>query len=265
MMPSLFIAHGAPLLAIENNMYTQALNQLPQILPRRPRAIVIFSAHWESPVQEVGSMDVYPTIHDFGGFPQELYEIQYPAKGDREIAEETYELLKAAGIPVRANEDRGLDHGHWVVLRMIYPNADVPVVSLSVNPQLSVEQQYAIGRALSVLRAKDVLIIGSGSTIHNFSYINMRETTGAAFEWAVEFEEWLKDTLTKWNVADLAQYRTLAPHAEKAVPVYGSEHFVPLIYAMGAADDVRTAKRLHISFRYNSLSHTIWQFGLPAQ
>lgn len=261
MMPSFFIAHGAPLLAIEDNSYTQALNQLSDRLPRRPRAIVIFSAHWESPLQEVGSMDVYPTIHDFGGFPRELYEIQYPAKGDREIAEETYQLLQNAGVPVRMNEQRGLDHGHWVVLRMIYPDADVPVISLSVNPQLTVEQQYAIGRALVPLRAKDVLILGSGGTIHNFSFINMRETSGAAYDWAVEFEDWLQNTLTAWNVEDLANYRSLAPHAEKAVPVYGSEHFVPLIYAMGAADDVRTAERLHISFRYNSLSHTIWQFG----
>lgn len=261
MMPSLFISHGAPLLAIENNIYTQALNNLPGLLPRRPRAIVMFSAHWESPVQEVGAMDTFPTIHDFGGFPRELYEIQYPAKGDMEIAMETVELLQAAGVPVSMNNQRGLDHGHWVVLRMIYPNADIPVVALSVNPQLSVEQQYAIGKALSPLRSKDVLIIGSGSTIHNFSYLDMRETSGNAFEWAVQFEEWLKEQLSEWNVTDLAGYRVLAPHAQKAVPVNGSEHFVPLIYAMGAADDVRSAKRLHMSFRYGSLSHTIWQFG----
>lgn len=261
MMPSLFIAHGAPLLAIEDNSYTQALNQLPNLLPRRPRAIVMFSAHWESFTQEVGVMETFPTIHDFGGFPQALYEIQYPAKGDPEIAEETVALLQAAGVPVSLNQSRGLDHGHWVVLKKVYPEAEIPVVSLSVNPQLSVEQQYAIGKALSPLRAKDVLIIGSGGTIHNFSYIDMRETSGGAFEWALEFEAWLQEKLTEWNVPDLAEYRALAPHADKAVPVYGSEHFVPLIYAMGAADDVRSAKRLHMSFRYGSLSHSIWQFG----
>lgn len=261
MMPALFVAHGAPLLAIENNSYTQAVNKLPNLLPRRPRAAVVFSAHWEASAQEVGVMETFPTIHDFGGFPRELYEIQYPAKGDQEIAEETVALLQAAGIPVSLNQSRGLDHGHWVVLRMIYPGADIPVVALSVNPNLSVEQQYAIGKALSPLRAKDVLIIGSGGTIHNFSYIDMRETSGGAFEWSLQFEEWLQETLTKWNVNDLAQYRSLAPHADKAVPAYGSEHFVPLIYAMGAADDERTAKRLHMSFRYGSLSHTIWQFG----
>lgn len=264
MMPSLFIAHGAPLLAIENNPYTQALNQLPELLPSRPRAIVMFSAHYEAGVQEVGVMDTFPTIHDFGGFPRELYEIQYPAKGDRDIALETVELLRQAGVPVRLNETRGLDHGHWVVLRLMYPEADIPVVSMSVNPHLTVEQQYAIGKALHSLRAKDVLIIGSGGTIHNFGYLDMRQQSDSAYEWAVQFEEWLQDTLTSWNLADLAQYRTVAPHAEKAVPAYGNEHFVPLIYAMGAADDVRKARRLHISFRYNSLSHTIWEFGRPA-
>lgn len=261
MMPSFFIAHGAPLLAIENNVYTQAMNQLPSLLPRRPRAIVMFSAHWEAFEQNVGSVDTFPTIHDFGGFPQELYEIQYPAKGDSEIAKETVELLQKAGVPVSFNTTRGLDHGHWVVLRHVFPDADVPVVALSVNPNLTLEQQYAIGKALSPLREKDVLIIGSGGTVHNFSYIDMRETSGGAYEWALQFEEWLENTLTEWKVDDLAKYRELAPHAEKAVPVYGSEHFVPLVYVMGAADDARFAKRVHMSFRYGSLSHTIWQFG----
>ncbi|GED27001.1 dioxygenase [Brevibacillus agri] len=261
MMPSLFVAHGAPLLAIENNSYTQALQQLSSQLPRRPRAIVMFSAHWEAFDQMVGTMETFPTIHDFGGFPQELYEIQYPAKGDEAIAQETVQLLRDAGVPVGLNTTRGLDHGHWVVLRHIFPQADVPVVALSVNPNLTVVQQYAIGKALSPLRQKDVLIVGSGGTIHNFSYLNMRETSEGAFDWALQFEEWLQQTLTGWKVDELARYRELAPHAEKAVPVYGSEHFVPLVYAMGAADDERAAQRLHMSFRYGSLSHTIWQFG----
>lgn len=261
MMPSLFVAHGAPLLAIENNSYTQALQQLSSQLPRRPRAIVMFSAHWEAFDQMVGTMETFPTIHDFGGFPQELYEIQYPAKGDEAIAQETVQLLRDAGVPVGLNTTRGLDHGHWVVLRHIFPQADVPVVALSVNPNLTVVQQYAIGKALSPLRQKDVLIVGSGGTIHNFSYLNMRETSEGAFDWALQFEEWLQQTLTGWKVDELARYRELAPHAEKAVPVYGSEHFVSLVYAMGAADDERAAQRLHMSFRYGSLSHTIWQFG----
>ncbi|RAT97559.1 dioxygenase [Brevibacillus sp. Leaf182] len=261
MMPSFFIAHGAPLLAIENNAYTEALNQLPSLLPRKPRAIVIFSAHWEAHDQMVGTMDTFPTIHDFGGFPQALYEIEYPAKGDREVADETIRLLQEAGIPVALNTTRGLDHGHWVVLRHIYPDADIPVVALSVNPNLTVTEQYQIGKALSPLREKDILILGSGGTVHNFSYMNLRESDSDTFEWAEQFEDWLQTTLTDWNVEDLANYREVAPHAEKAVPAYGTEHFVPLVYVMGAADDERTAKRLHMSIRYGSLSHTLWQFG----
>ncbi|MGN7471825.1 dioxygenase family protein [Brevibacillus sp. SAFN-007a] len=261
MLPALFVAHGAPLLALENNAYTQALQQLSSQWPRRPRAIVMFSAHWEAVDQMVGTMETFPTIHDFGGFPQELYEIQYPAKGDAAVAQEVAQLLRDAGVPVVLDTTRGLDHGHWVVLRHLFPQADVPVVALSVNPNLTVMQQYMIGKALSPLRQKDVLIIGSGGTIHNFSYLNLRETSDGAFDWALEFEDWLQQTLTAWQIEDLARYRELAPHADKAVPVYGSEHFVPLIYVMGAADDERAAQRLHMSFRYGSLSHTIWQFG----
>ncbi len=260
MMPSLFIAHGAPTLAIEKNEYTDALQDLAGRL-KRPRAVVILSAHWESPVQEIGSADVYGTIHDFGGFPRELYEIQYPAPGDRLLAEETAALLRSAGVPARFHPARGLDHGAWVVLRLMYPDADIPVVPLSVNPALAPEEQYAIGRALSALRRRDILIIGSGGTVHNFAKMNMRAEPGRADEWAVLFEEWLREKLTAWDLPALYRYRELAPYAEWAVPRHGSEHFVPLLYAMGAADDERRAERLHLSFQLGSLSHVIWQFG----
>jgi 4,5-DOPA dioxygenase extradiol len=259
MMPSLFIAHGAPTLAIEQNHYTRALQELSNRLPR-PKGILLFSAHWESNVQEVSTVEQYGTIYDFGGFPRELYEIVYPAKGDRVLAETAAGLLTNAGVPNRFDGTRGLDHGAWVVLRLLYPQADIPVVSLSVNPALTPEQQYGIGKALSPLRAEGILIIGSGGTVHNFATMRFRggET---ADQWAVEFEEWLADRLEKWELPDLYQYRTLAPYADLAVPPHGSEHFVPLLYAMGAADDERAAQRLHLSFQMGNLSHAIWQFG----
>ncbi|CAJ1003997.1 dioxygenase family protein [Brevibacillus aydinogluensis] len=260
MLPSLFIAHGAPTLAVEKNAYTDALKELAGQL-KRPRAIVIFSAHWESPVQEIGSADVFSTIHDFGGFPRELYEIQYPAAGDRLLAEETATLLRSAGVSVRFHPSRGLDHGAWVVLRLMYPDADIPVVPMSVNPALTPQEQYDIGRALRALRRRDILIIGSGGTVHNFAKINMWAKPGQADEWAVQFEEWLAETLTAWDLPALYRYRELAPYANWAVPRHGSEHFVPLLYAMGAADDDRRAQRLHLSFQLGSLSHVIWQFG----
>ncbi|USG64752.1 dioxygenase [Brevibacillus ruminantium] len=259
-MPSLFLAHGAPLLAIESNAYTQALRQLAEELPR-PKAILIFSAHWESAVQAVGTTEYQSTIHDFGGFPQELYEIQYPAKGDPGLAAETIRLMADAGISAKAEPVRGLDHGAWVVLRLMYPKADIPVVSLSVNPLLPPAKQYEIGKALQPLRDRDILIIGSGGTVHNFSYINMRSNTGAGDAWAVQFEEWLKEKIEAWDTESVFSYETLAPHARQAVPAHGQEHFVPLLYAMGAADEARVAARTHISFRYGSLSHVIWQFG----
>ncbi len=262
MLPSLFIAHGAPLLAIENNDYTQFLNQLGSNLPR-PKAIVLFSAHWESPIQKVSNVEgEYKTIYDFGGFPEELYRIEYPAKGQGELSKEIQDLFAEQGIPFEVETKRGLDHGAWVVLRKLYPNADIPVISMSVNPQLSPEEQYKIGKSLAGLREKDVLIIGSGGTVHNLRAVNWsKDGTGETDDWALNFDEWLAIRLKKWDVESLFNYRTLSATADLAVPPYGSEHFIPLFYALGAADNQKTATLLHRSYRYGNLSHSIWQFG----
>lgn len=259
MMPSLFIAHGAPLLAIENNEYTQFLAQLGKTMPR-PKAIVLFSAHWESGAQKVSRVDQYSTIYDFGGFDEALYKIQYPAQGDQEISKEIEGLFAESNIPYEVETQRGLDHGAWVVLRLLYPDADIPVISMSVNSRLTPEEQYSIGKALTVLREKDVLIIGSGGTVHNLRAIKWVDH-GEADPWALEFDSWLAFHLQKWDLPSLFKYDSLAPHAEIAVPPYGSEHFIPIFYAMGAADDSRKASLLHRSFRYGNLSHSVWQFG----
>ncbi|WP_066304748.1 class III extradiol ring-cleavage dioxygenase [Bacillus sp. FJAT-29814] len=259
MLPSLFIAHGSPLLAIENNEYTQFLNEVGQNLPR-PKAIVVFSAHWESRQQKVSEVDEYSTIYDFGGFPQELYTIQYPAKGDHGVSQEIKDLFEANEVQYQVETGRGLDHGAWVVLRMLYPNADVPVIAMSVNPNLTPEEQYKIGKSLSALRANDILIIGSGGTSHNLRALNWADN-GEVFPWALEFEDWLAHHLQTWDLDSLFKYDTLAPNAAYAVPPYGNEHFIPLFYAMGAADDVKKATLLHRSFRYGSLTHSVWQFG----
>jgi 4,5-DOPA dioxygenase extradiol len=259
MMPSLFIAHGAPLLAIENNEYTQFLNQLGDSIPR-PKAIVLFSAHWESRAQKVSEVDEYDTIYDFGGFDPALYTIKYPARGSQEISNEIMDLFKDNGIPFDVETKRGLDHGAWVVLRLLYPNADVPVISMSVNPALRPEEQYKVGKSLAALRVKDVLIIGSGGTVHNLRAVNFADN-GQIDTWAVEFDDWLAHHLHTWDTDSLFKYDSLAPNAQYAVPPYGNEHFIPIFYAMGAADDNRTAKLLHRSFRYGNLSHSVWQFG----
>lgn len=261
MLPSLFIAHGAPLLAIENNEYTQYLTQLGHSLPR-PKAIVLFSAHWESNRQKVSSVEDYKTIYDFGGFPEALYRIEYPAKGDQAITKEITELFTKQGISYDVDDVRGLDHGAWVVLRMLYPQADIPVISMSVNPNLSPAEQYRIGKSLAGLREKDVLIIGSGGTVHNLRALNWdKDLTGGIDDWALGFDEWLARHLKNWDVESLFNYQTLAPTANIAVPPYGTEHFIPIFYAMGAADQGKKAELLHRSYRYGSLSHSVWQFS----
>ncbi|WML58929.1 class III extradiol ring-cleavage dioxygenase [Neobacillus sp. PS2-9] len=261
MLPSLFIAHGAPLLAIENNEYTQFLNQLGRTLPR-PKAIVLFSAHWESNMQQVSSAPEYRTIYDFGGFPEALYKIEYPAKGNHDITKEITELFTSQGVSYEVDATRGLDHGAWVVLRMLYPNADIPVISMSVNPDLSPAEQYQIGKSLAGLREKDVLIIASGGTVHNLRALNWdKDRTGGIDDWALAFDEWLARHLKNWDVDSLFNYQTLAPNANIAVPPYGTEHFIPIFYAMGAADNGEKAELLHRSYRYGSLSHSVWQFN----
>ena len=258
MMPSLFIAHGAPLLAIENNEYTQFLTELGKDMPR-PKAIVLFSAHWESRAQKVSKVDTYNTIYDFGGFPPELYQIQYPAQGDQQISNEIQELFKENGVPFEVETERGLDHGAWVVLRLLYPHADIPVIAMSVNPKLSPAEQYKIGKSLSTLREKDVLVIGSGGTVHNLRAVKWTENE--IDQWAQEFDDWLAVHLANWDLESLFKYESVAPNAEIAVPPYGNEHFIPIFYAMGAADDGKKASLLHRSYRYGNLSHSVWQFG----
>lgn len=259
MIPSIFIAHGAPLLAIEDNEYTHFLEKLGRTLPR-PKAIVLFSAHWVSPVQEISNVDEYSTIYDFGGFPEALYRIQYPAKGSEHLSKEIEELFSKHGITYKVDTNRGLDHGAWVVLRMLYPEADIPVISMSVSPNLSPKEQYKVGQSLSLLRGEDVLIIGSGGTVHNLRAVKFVEN-GQVDDWALEFDEWLAQHIKNWDVDNLFNYNTLAPTSKLAVPPYGNEHFIPLFYAMGAADNQQKATLLHQSYRYGNLSHSVWQFG----
>lgn len=256
MMPSFFFAHGAPSLVLEEHAYTDLLKQFAAKLPQ-PKAIVIFSAHWEEQVQTVSSVDRYSTIYDFGGFQDELYRMTYPAPGDRPLSEQIQSLFANHGITSRLDEERGLDHGAWAVLKLIYPDADIPVVALSVNRDLTNAQQYEIGKALSELREQDVLIIGSGGTVHNLRSINWRAQ--GVDEWAGAFDQWLQSKLAAWDTEALFQYEELAPYARMAVPT--SEHFVPLLIAMGSGDANRQAQLLHRSYQYGNLSLSCWQFN----
>jgi len=255
MMPSLFIAHGAPTIVMEEGPYPRMLESLAARYPK-PSAIVLFSAHWESDVQQISAGEQYEMIYDFYGFPEQMYRMVYPAKGNPELASEIQQLLQRQGVESKLNTGRGMDHGAWTILKLIYPQADIPLIVLSVAPNLSPGDQYKIGQALAPLRKKGVLIIGSGGTVHNLRRINWQAT--APDTWAVEFDHWVERTLMTWDLKALFAYEAEAPYAKEAVPA--NEHFIPLIYAMGAADGTRQASLIHRSYEYGSLSYTIWQF-----
>ncbi|MDQ1911133.1 class III extradiol ring-cleavage dioxygenase [Paenibacillus sp. GD4] len=255
MMPSYFFAHGAPSIVLERNAYTDFIKKFAAGKPK-PKAIVLFSAHWEQTSQTVSAVDTYSTIYDFSGFQEELYQITYPAKGERSLSEQIQSLFTQHGIPSVLDEERGLDHGAWAVLQLLYPDADIPVVALSVNRYLSNEQQYQIGKALSELREQDILIIGSGGTVHNLR--RLRWQGDGADEWAEAFDNWLQSKLEAWDTAALFNYREEAPYGEAAVPT--NEHFIPLLLAMGAGDKNRQAKLLHRSYQLGSLSLSCWEF-----
>lgn len=259
MIPSLFIAHGSPIVAIEQSGYGSFLDGLGSAI-EKPAAIVVFSAHWESNVQMVSDVDEYSTIYDFGGFPDELYRVKYPAKGEHHLSQKIQHLLTNEGIPFEVENRRGLDHGSWTILKRIYPKADIPVIAMSVNPSLSPIEQFRIGKALSSLRQEGVLIIGSGVTVHNFGLIRVRDNVEV--QSAVhKFEEWIEDKLQVWDTSALFDYETKAPNANLAVPPHGKEHFIPLFYAMGAASQHPVVKTLHRSWLFGVMTNSVYQFS----
>ncbi len=253
MMPSLFLAHGSPMLAIEDTEYTRFLTELGKKL--KPKAIVIFTAHWEKETLTISSMDeTYETIYDFYGFPPELFQVRYPAKGSTKFAQQLRELFLAAGIPSQLDRTRGLDHGSWTMLSKMYPNADIPVVQVSVHPFLKSEEQYRIGRAIKDLGNEDVLVIGSGVTVHNLRIIKWDQTEPE--QWAVDFDDWLIDKMNKQDLISLFNYEKLAPNAKLAVP--RPEHFVPFYIAMGSGHG--EPKVIYRSYEFGTLSYLCMQF-----
>lgn len=228
-MPALFIGHGNPMNAIQENPWTRRWREIGRSLPR-PRAILTVSAHWYPPATLVTSNETPPTIHDFGGFPRELYEVQYPAPGSPQIASEVVEALHpiAAGLDARW----GLDHGTWSVLAHLFPEADVPVVQMSVDESKDPRFHYEAGMRLAPLRDKGVLILGSGNIVHNLHAYAWGRTAPEPFDWATRFEMKTREAMIAGNDEALVEYEALGKDALLSVPT--PEHYLPLLYILGS-------------------------------
>ncbi len=245
MFPTLFLSHGAPDIVISESPARDFLMGLGKAF-EKPRAILVVSAHWETAEPALNAVEANATIHDFGGFPAELYAMQYPAPGSPALAGRAATLLRDAGFPARIDSRRGLDHGAWVPLILAYPAADIPIVQLSVQPRLGPAHHLAIGRALKPLRGEGILIIGSGSFTHNlYEFFHSPAEAGDEPEWVKAFAEWFDRALMESRVNDLVNYRQIAPNAERNHPT--DEHLLPLFVALGAAGEQARAQRLHRS------------------
>ena len=257
-LPSVFVSHGAPTLAIEENDTVEFLRGLGARLGR-PRAILCVSAHWATRVPTLSAAERPDTIHDFGGFPAELYRVRYDAPGAPQLASRAAGLLKAAGVDSELSHDRGLDHGAWIPLSLMYPERDVPVTQLSVQPSAGAAEHFCIGRALAPLRRERVLILSTGGATHNLRHLG----SGAdAPDWAARFDEWLDEKIRGGAYEDLLDYRRLAPHAAVAHPT--DEHLLPLFVAAGAGGAEAPGRGLHRGWTHGSLSMAAYAFGEDA-
>lgn len=259
MLPSIFLSHGAPTLALSRAPAADFLRNLPGLLPRRPRAILVASAHWERLSPHLSATPHNGTIHDFGGFPPELYAMRYDAPGDPGAAHKAASLLAAAGLEATLDETRGLDHGAWVPLKLAWPDADIPVLQLSIQTRLGPSHHLALGEALQPLRAEDVLIIGSGSWTHDLSSFRGQAEDAPEPDWVLRFADWADAAILEGRTDDLLAYRARAPDAVRNHPT--EEHFLPLFVALGAGGPAARAKRLHRSTTFGILHMDAYAFG----
>ena len=252
-LPGLFISHGSPMLAINPEQVGPALDRLSLNLPK-PEAIVVMSAHWESDALEVSTATRPNTWHDFRGFPAELYEIRYPAPGNPQLAEEILKLFADADITAHANSTRPRDHGVWMPLLHMYPEADIPVVEISLPMSLTSDAIYNIGQVLSVLREKQILLIGSGSITHNLRELTWHGDSDRVPEWASSFRNYVVHQLSHSNYDAVLDWSNI-PHVERNHPTL--EHFAPLFFAMGTGERFNI---VHSSFTMGALGMDIYRF-----
>ncbi len=251
-MPAAFLGHGNPLNAIEHNGYTEAWRSFGAGVPA-PRAIVAISAHWYVNMTAVTAMTRPRTIHDFFGFPDELFAVQYPAPGDPDVAEEVAEVVKPNWVGLD-HDSWGIDHGTWSVLVHAFPRADIPVVQLSINAERPFEHHLELGRALAPLRERGVLIMASGNVVHNLRSVDWSQPEGGR-DWARRFDDAVRDKMTN-SPGDVVG---LADHAEFPSAVPTPDHFIPLLYLAGLAEaEGGTADVLVEGYTYGSLSMTAY-------
>jgi 4,5-DOPA dioxygenase extradiol len=250
-LPAAFISHGAPTIALEEQGgFARALRAFGASVPR-PRAVAAVSAHWTVPDGSAVTVSPRPpTVHDFGGFPEALYRIRYPAPGAPDVASAAARLLDAAGFPTALDPERGLDHGAWVPLRFVFPDADVPVFQIALPDGEEPEALYRFGAALAPLREDGVLLVGTGGVVHNLSRVRF-DGGGPPEPWASAFDAWAAERLARLDREGLARWRE-APHARLAAPT--PEHLDPLLVVVGAASADETVSTIYEGFTYGNLS-----------
>jgi 4,5-DOPA dioxygenase extradiol len=259
-MPAIFFGHGNPLNAISRNSYTEGWAAIGKAIPR-PKAVLCVSAHWYLPAVAVTAMPRPRTIHDFGGFPRELYEVQYSAPGSPELASRVQQLLKLGEPDTTVELDRrwGLDHGTWSVLCHVFSNADIPVVQLSIDETRPPEFHYKLGKQLAPLRDEGVLVIGSGNIIHNLHTYAWGKHEVQPFDWALRFEKLARELLMKGNHAPLVSYESLGRDALLSAPT--PDHYLPLLYILGLRREDEPVSFPVEGFDGGSISMLTVQFG----
>ena len=251
-MPALFVGHGSPMNAIEENSYTEQWERLGSSLPR-PEAILSVSAHWYTRGTRITDAPEPRIIYDMYGFPKALYQVQYPAPGQPELAHRIKELLS---VPVLIDNEWGCDHGTWSVLCRVYPKADIPVLQLSIDGTMPGEFHYQIGQELAALREEGIMILGSGNVVHNLSRIDWSREDG--FDWAQEFDDHVHQCIQDRNHQDLIQWKKHGKSAEAAVPA--PDHYLPLLYVLGASSEEDQIQVFNRSCLMGSLSMTSYLF-----
>jgi 4,5-DOPA dioxygenase extradiol len=255
-MPVLFIGHGSPMNAIQDNKFTRKLNDWGKMVSPRPKAVLVISAHWLSHGTRLMFTEKPETLYDFGGFPAELYQIHYPAPGAPDQALQTKNAIKS--IQVTEDAKRGLDHGAWTILRHLFPDASIPVYQLSIDYNAPVRYHYDLGKELSVLRNRDILIIGSGNIVHNLYQVDF-DDLAAPFAWALEFNETVKTALHHGDHEKLINYQNLSTSASLAVPT--PDHYIPMIFTLGLAKSSENPIILFEEIQNASISMLSFQIG----